>query len=71
MERTIAVYIEEKDEKMVPRTHLPPMWAKPPSPIKQTQVHVSLRFHEHLTQPSDSFNQICMSILTSKDQNLN
>ena len=70
MERRILVYIEEKDEQMVAQTHLPQIWAKPPSPIKQTQVHVSLRFHEHLTQPSDSFNHIWISILTIKEQNV-
>ena len=31
MERRIAVYIEAKDEKMVSQTHLPLVWAKPPS----------------------------------------
>ena len=57
MERRPSVYIEAKDAEMVAQTHIPPMWSNPPSPKKLTQVHVSLRFHEHLTKPSDNFNQ--------------
>ena len=56
MEMRFSIYIESKAEKMVSQTHLPRMWAKPPSHVNLTRMHVSLRFHEHVTQPLDSFN---------------